>query len=391
MLKQTRTLTALGLSSLTQRLGSSLVVVIGMAGVVGIFLAVLMMSTSLRHTVEGAADPKRAIVMSKNAESEGASFLQPAEVATIQNAPGIARSAEGVALASAETFATVGLRKRSDRTRGEIVIRGVPPIALVMRKEVKIVSGRAMEPGLHEMIVGRSVQREYEGLEVGAKVFLRGALWTVVGVFEADGSLRESEIWADATTLMSAFKRTSFNAVTVELSSPSAFTAFRDSLTSNPALTVEVLREITYLERQSKELSTLLSMIAYLVGAIMSLGAVFGAANSMYSAVSARSVEIATLRALGFGPASVVGAVMVEALLLAVVGAALGVLCVWLIMSGQTFDTRLSGGQVAAQLQLSSSIVVGGLSGACLIALLGGLFPALRAARQPIVAALREH
>ena len=390
MLQQIATVTSLSIKSLPQRFGSSAIIVVSIAGVVAVLIGVLTLAGSLLRTMEGASQPDRAIVMSKGSWAEGGSNLQRSEVQTIEAAPGLSKDTDGKAIASPEVVAMVAVRQKSDNARGEAVVRGVSPVALAVRPEVRIVSGRLPTAGLHEIAVGQAIATRYKNLELGGSINIRGSQWQVVGIFEASGSIRESEIWGDAETLMSAFKRTTFQAVTVKLASPASFAEFKDSLTTNPSLTVDVLTESEYFGRQSEFLNRLLKTIAYVVGAIMAIGAMSGAINCMYSAISARGVEIATLRALGFNPLSVTISVLTEALLLAVVGAGLGALIAWLLLSGNTFNTQAGIGSIAAQLQIDAALVATGAVWACAIGFFGGLFPAIRAARMPIATALRE-
>jgi putative ABC transport system permease protein len=390
MLRQITTVTSLSIKSLPQRFGSSVIIVVSIAGVVAVLIGVLTLANSLLRTIHGASQPDRAIVMSKGSWSEGGSNLQRSDVLTIEAAPGLAKDAEGKAIASPEVVAMVAVRQKSDNARGEAVVRGVTPMAFAARSEVKLVSGRAPSAGLHEIAVGRAIVTRYKNLEMGGSINIRGAQWLVVGVFDAGGSVRDSEIWTDAETLMSAFKRNTFQAVTVKLASPDSFPVFKDSLTTNPSLTVDVLTEAEYYGRQSEFLNRLLKTIAYIVGAIMAIGAMSGAVNCMYSAISARGVEIATLRALGFNPFSVIVSVLTEALLLAIIGAALGAFIAWLLLSGNTFSTQAGMGSIAAQLQVDGALIVVGTAWACAIGFLGGLFPAIKAARMPIATALRE-
>ncbi len=259
-----------------------------------------------------------------------------------------------------------------------------------MRSEIHLVDGRLFKPGLRELIVGRGAQQQFKGLELGQKLELRGTDWTVVGAFESGGDSHESELMADAETVLSAYRRNLYQSVFVQLDSAGAFEGFKKSLTSNPQLAVDVKREREYYAEQSKALSKVLSFVAYVVGGIMAVGALFGALNTMYSAVSSRSQEIATLRAIGFGNTPVVISVMLEALVLALIGAIIGSALSWIFFNGNAISTLGANfTQVVFKLTVTPELIALGIIWACVIGVIGGLFPAIRAARLPVAAALR--
>jgi putative ABC transport system permease protein len=289
-------------------------------------------------------------------------------------------------------LASVRIARRDGGAMGTASFRGVSPQALVLRPEMKIVEGRLFNSGVRELLVGRAAQGRFAGLDVGGTVTFGNDQWRIVGAFTSNGDAHESELLADADTVMSAYNRTTLNSVTVQLTSLQAFDAFKSSLTSNPAITVEVKREPEYYEQQSKLFSRFLRVVANMVATIMGVGAVFAALNTMYSSVSGRVIEIATLRALGFSSLAVITSVLVEALLLALTGALLGAALAWLLFNGNTVST-LSGGsglaQVVFHLRIGWELVVGGIVWACVIGIIGGLLPALRAARVPVATALR--
>jgi putative ABC transport system permease protein len=261
---------------------------------------------------------------------------------------------------------------------------------LALRPELRVVQGRWFQPGLHELTVGRAAQQQFAGLDLGAHVILRDTDWTVVGVFVSDGDAHESEVLADAESILTSYRRTLFQSVTVRLDSPDVYSTFKDSLTTNPQLSVEVHRESDYLAGLSASLTKMLTLIAYVVGSIMAIGAVFGALNTMYSAVSARTQEIATLRAIGFGGLPIVVSVLTEALALSLLGGAIGAACAWLFFNGHGVNA-LGGNftQLVFHLTVTPSLVILGITWALVIGIIGGLLPALRAARLPIVEALR--
>jgi putative ABC transport system permease protein len=285
----------------------------------------------------------------------------------------------------------VNVLKR-DGSEAVAPFRGLTQTAFAVHPEIKLVQGRLFQPAVAEMIVGKSAERLYKGLDVGSQVKLRGTTWTVVGIFESGGNARESELVADAQTLNSAYRRgNSAQSVLVVLDSPNGFQTFKDAITSNPQLQVDVATEKAFGAQQSDRISRILSLVAYVVGGIMAVGAIFAALNTMYSAVSARSREIATLRAIGFGPVPVVVSVFVEALLLAMIGGAIGALIAWLLFNGHSVDTNGGGfgGQLIFDLAVTPALVTLGIIWACVIGVIGGLFPAIRAARLPVATALR--
>ncbi len=371
------------------RLGASSVIVIGIAGVVGVLVSILAMVAGLTGMMTSNGRPDRAIVISTGSSFEVLSNLSREATRTVLNAPGIERGADGKPVASVEALAIVrGVLK--DGHPANLPLRGVGPAIFLVRPELRLVEGRTFEPAVRELIVGRSAQRQFRGLTVGSRITLRGADWAVVGVFESNGDQHEAELITGAETLLSAFRRNAFQSVAVQLESEDSFAEFSSSLSGDPALAVEVMREPDYYEQQSRSFTQVLSLVAYLVGGIMALGAVLGALNSMYTAVSGRAVEIATLRVLGFGAAPVVISVFAEALLLAVLGGVLGAGLAWLLFDGHMMSTSGAGAtQLAVPLAVGPRIIALGVVWACGIGMLGACFPAVRAARAPLAAALR--
>jgi putative ABC transport system permease protein len=310
----------------------------------------------------------------------------------IADAPGLARSDKGP-LASAELFVIINLPKRSTGTDANVPLRGVEDEAFKVRDSFKMVEGRRFEPGKDEVIVGTGAARQFAGLEVGNKIKVGRYEWPVVGIFSAGGGTAESEIWTDATVLQGTYHRgDSFQSVYTKLNSPAAFQQFKDALTSDPRLNVKVLRQTDYYAEQSTAVTKLITTLGVLIAVLMAVGAVFGALNTMYSAVSARTREIATLRALGFGSGSVVVSVMLESLVLALLGGAIGAGLAYLAFNGfQTATMNFqSFSQVTFAFQVTPELLIRGITWATVIGLIGGLFPAVRAARLPIAAALRE-
>lgn len=388
VLRQITAVTALGLRGVPQRLATSSVIVIGIAGVVAVIVSVFGMTRALSGAVLAAGQPDRAIVYRAGATSDIASTLLVDAVATIKDAPGIARTSDGRAAASAEFITAVNMLRKEDGNRTGVSVRGIEPAAAAVRPEVEIVEGRMFEPGLRELIAGRGAAAEIQGLAIGDQVALRDSRWTVVGVFKS-GDVNESALMADSATLLSAYQRTAANSVTVRLESEGAFEGFKQSLTTNPTLSVTVDRESDYYRRQSEEAGQFFELVTTFVGGIMALGALFAALNTMYSAVSSRARDIATLRAIGFGASGVVASVLIEALLLAALGALLGAAIAWLLFNGNVVTLGDSTGSVILETRITPALLGVGVALACTVGLIGGLFPAVRAARLPVATALR--
>lgn len=380
------------LRTLPQRLGSSGTAVFGIAGVVAVMVSVLSIAEGILRTMQNSASPENVVVLRSGASSEMMSWVLGDDARVIAEAPGLARDADG-ALASPELFVIITLKKKSTGTDANVPLRGITPTAPRVRDSFRLVEGRMFEWGRNEVVVGRGAQMEFQGLEVGSGIEVGKEEWPVVGVFEAGGGLAETEVWVDARVLQPAYQRgNSFQAVYAKLESPGEFQEFKDALTSDPRLTVSPLREEEYYAEQSAVLYNLITGLGTLIAVIMGLGAIFGALNTMYTAVSARSREIATLRALGFRSGPVVISVLSESLLLALVGGAIGAGLAWLAFDGYRAATLnwASFSQVAFAFDVSPSLLVRGIVFASVIGLVGGVFPAVRAARMPVSEALRE-
>jgi putative ABC transport system permease protein len=394
VLRQIAAVTALNLRGLPQRLGSSLVIVIGIAGVVAVLISVLALSTGFRRTIAGSARADHVVVLSRGGETEAASNLPRSAVATILDAPNIRRDSAGHPIASADKLLVAAVAKKSDGKDAYITLRGVGLATAALRPEIRLIAGRWFRPAVHELVAGRAAQGRFAGLDVGDRVTLRGGEWTVVGTFESGGNSHESGLLADADTVVAAYQSSGFSSVVAQLATPDNFQLFKDALTGNPTLEVEVSREPDYVATVSRPIHRLLQLLAYSIGTIMAVGALFGALNTMYSAVSTRSTEIATLRALGFGSSALVVSVLVEALLLALLGAAFGAMLAYGLFNGNAISTiggTAGGSQLVYQLTVTGELVFIGIALACLIGLAGGLLPAIRAARLPIVTALRAN
>jgi putative ABC transport system permease protein len=391
-LTQTAAITAVNVRSIPQRLGSSSVAIIGIAGVVVVFVAVLSIAQGFRAAMTTAGDPSTVIVMRAGTDSEMSSILMREQVQIVKDASGVARGANGP-VASAELFVIVNHPKRSTGLDANVPLRGVEPGAFEVRDKVRIIEGRRFEPGRNEIVVGRAAAGQFSGLEVGRDIRWGENSWKVVGVFEAGGSLAESEIWCDAVVLQGAYRRgDSYQSVYVTLDDPSRLQTFKDALTTDPRLNVMVERETDYLAGQSVVLQALITTVGFVIAGLMAIGAVFGAVNTMYTAVASRTREIATLRALGFGSIPIVISVLAEAAALALVGGLAGGLLAWVVFDGYQTSTInwQSFSQVAFAFRVSPTLLGQGLLCALVMGLLGGLLPAVRAARLPIVTALRE-
>lgn len=391
-LSQIAAVTALNLRTIGQRRGSSAAAVFGVAGVVAVFVAVLSIGEGFRHTLQSTGSPDRAIVLRTGSDSEMMSGLRRDATRIVSEAPGVRRGAQGP-VSSAELYVVVDLPKRSTGTDANVPMRGVQPSAFEVRDEVKIVEGRAFQPGRNEIIAGRAAAAEFAGLELGNRLRWGENEWEVVGIFETGGTLSESEIWCDAGVLQPAYRRgDTFQAVYAKLDSPAAFDGFKDALTTDPRLDVKVVRETEYYEAQSQMLYQIITGLGTIIALMMAGGAVFGALNTMYTAVSSRTREIATLRALGFGSGPVLLSVLAESLFLALLGGAIGAAISYFAFNGYQAATMnwSSFSQVAFSFRVTPQLLVQGIVYALLMGLVGGFFPALRAARMPVATALRE-
>jgi putative ABC transport system permease protein len=391
-LSQVATVTWLNLRTIPQRRGASAAAILGVAGVVTVFVAVLSIAEGFRKTMTSTASPDAAIVLRAGSDSEMASGIGRDATRIIAEAPGVLHTARGP-VTSAELYVVVDVPKRSTGTDANVPLRGVQPGAFDVRSQVKLVQGRRFEPGRNEVIAGKAAAAEFAGLDLGNKLRWGENEWTVVGIFTANGGLAESEIWCDAGVLQPAYRRgDTFQTVLVKLESPEAFGTFKDALTADPRLDVDVVREADYYAEQSKTLYGIITGLGVLIAVLMGLGAAFGAANTMYTSVAVRTREIATLRALGFRGGPVVLSVLAESLLLALVGGAVGAALAYFAFNGYQAATMnwSSFSQVAFAFAVTPRLLAGGIVCAVAIGLLGGLFPAIRAARLPVATALRE-
>lgn len=378
--------------SIRARWTSTIVAVLGIAGTVGVFVAMLSLAKGFQATLVASGSPDNALIVRAGATSEMTSGVPLDSVKIIQDAPGIARGTDGP-LVTPEAVLMAPIPLISTGTQANVELRGVSPNVLEIRKQVKIAEGRMFRGGMAEVIVGKNATKTYSGLKMGDTISLGTQRWQVVGIFDAGGSSFDSEVWGDSHLLSQAYGRpeNNFQSVTVHLTSPSALTQLKDSVTADPRLNVDVMREIDYYSKQSTAMTTLITILGRFVASIMAIGAIFGALNTMYSAVADRGREIATMRALGFGAAPVVFSFLIEALLISFVGGALGCLAV-LRLNGFTTSTInfQTFSNIAFAFKITPGLMVIGLAFALAMGVLGGFFPAVRAARLPVATALRE-
>jgi putative ABC transport system permease protein len=378
--------------SVKARWTSAIVAVLGIAGTVGVFVAMLSLARGFKATLVSSGSADNAMVMRAGATSEMTGGVGIDAVKILQDAPGIARSSDGP-LVTPEVVLVAPIPLISTGTDANVQIRGVSKNVLQIRDKVKIIEGRMFQPGLDEVIVGKNANKSYSGLTLGNTISLGNVRWKVVGIFDAGGTAFDSEVWTDAHLLGPAYNRpdTFFQSVTVHLTSHDTFQQFKDAVTTDPRLNVDATREVDYYSKQSTRLTTLITVLGGLIAAIMAIGAVFGALNTMYSAVAERGREIATMRALGFGGPSVVFSFVIEALLIAFVGGLLGCLVVLPLngfttgaMNLQTFS------HLAFAFKITPELLVKGIIFALVMGFVGGLLPAVRAATRPVAQALRE-
>jgi putative ABC transport system permease protein len=392
MLSQIIAVTSVNIRSMGERLGSSAVAVFGIVGVVIVLVGVLSIAEGFRSAMQATGDEDTVMVMRSGADSEMTSGIGGEHARIIADKPGIMRDASG-ALASPELLVIVNHPLKRSGTDANVPLRGVEPAAFSVHTNVHIVEGRHFQTGRNEIIAGRAATNQYQGLGVGSTVKWGENTWQVVGVFEAGGSAAESELWCDAKVLQPAYRRgNSYQSVIARLASHDSFTTLKDALTTDPKLTVMVIREPEYYERQSQTLQTVIRTVGFAIAGLMGIGAIFGAVNTMYNAVASRGREIATLRALGFGSIPVVISVLVEAVVLSIIGGLIGGLLAWAAFDGYKTSTMnfQSFSQVAFAFAVTPALLARGLMYAVGMGLFGALLPAIKAARLPIVNALRE-
>jgi putative ABC transport system permease protein len=379
----------IGIASLPQRWGAAAVIVVGIAGVVGVLVAMLAMGEGFRSTLSRTGSDDSAIILRGGSQSETNSVITRDQVPLISSLAGIARGGDGRPLVSPELSQVVNMVTKADGTDANALMRGVGANAWELRPQIRIVEGRKFNPGMREIVVGEGAKRQYVGLDVGKQVELANQMWTIVGAF-ASGDSHDSELWADTETVANTYRRTAFQSVTVKLDGKDGFAQLKAAMAADPRLKLDVDTTRHYYSKQSENLARFIKILGTVIGAIMGVGAVFGALNTMYAAVAGRAREIATMRAIGFRGLPVVVAVMLETMLLALLGGLLGGAIAWLIFNGYSVSTLSSNfSQVMFQFRVSPDLLWNGLKWALGIGLVGGLFPALRAARLPVTEALR--
>jgi len=379
--------------SIRARWTSTIVAILGIAGTVGVFVAMLSLARGFKATLVSSGSPDNALVMRAGSSSEMMGGITLESIKVLQDAPGIARDASGTPILTQDVVGVIPVPLISTGTDANVQVRGVSPNVLQVRKFVKLVQGRMFQAGLNELVVGKNASKTYQGLTVGNNIDFAGGHWQVVGVFDAGGSAFDSEVWCDSQIFNDVLKRPAniFQSATVHLTSPAAFQGFKDAVTKDPRMNVDVWREIDYYAKQSTAMTRLITVLGGLVAAIMAIGAIFGALNTMYSAVAERGREIATMRALGFPTSNVILSFLFEALLISFLGGILGCLVV-LPLNGITTSTMnmQTFSNVAFAFKITFDLLVMGVLFALVMGVLGGLLPAIRAAIQPVSVALRE-
>ncbi len=391
MLRQIVAVSSINFRNLPRRAAASSVIVGSTAGVVAVLISVLAMGVGLARTVAGTGRADRAIIVSAGAQDEATSSIPREEVTRILTAAGIRRAASGDPIADPELLVQFQVPRKTNNKPVGVALRGIGKSAAALRPEIRLIEGRMFRPGLHEIIVGRPAEALYRGLDIGDRVPFPGGDWRVVGVFASHGaSALDSGALGDAETVMTAFRHNWFNSVTALLDGPGSLDRLKRALSADAALHVQVRRESEYFASQSRPLNVLFEFIGYFVGGMMAVGALFSALNTMYTAVSSRAREIATLRAMGFGGGAVVMSVLAEAIVLAFAGAIAGSLLAWLLFDGHVTSVTPNSTetQIAFALAVTPGLMGLGIVWAFVIGGIGGFFPALRAARMPVAQVL---
>lgn len=391
-IQQIISVTTMNLRNIPQRPWSSGVAVLGVAAVVGVFAGVLSMAAGFQRTMIAAGSDDTIVVLRAGATTELNSGLSYEQTQIIKQMPNIRKDGNEV-MGSAELYVVVDIKKKTTDTPANVPLRGVQAGAFKVRPNVRIVEGSNFRTGQNELIVGRAAQGMFAGLDVGSTIRFGQVEWRIVGAFEADGSVSESELWCDVRVLQPAYRRgNSYQSVRVRLNSSDDFEAFQSTLASDQRLDVDVFRERDYYAAQSQSLTKFIHVVGYPLTLIMAMGAIFVALNTMYSSVASRSREIGTLKALGFGPLPVSISIVIESACLSLLGGVIGLIVVYLIFNGLTVSTLngASFSQVVFSFALTGKLWLQGVIAAMGIGLVGGIFPAIRGARMPIASSLRE-
>lgn len=381
----------MNLRNLARRRLNALVMIVSIAGVVAVFSGVLAMNAGLDDAMRDAGRPDRVVVLRAGATVEIASAISREEMDLIRNSTSVRKNPDGTRLITGEAVAPLTLIEKRSGMEVNGTIRGVGPEVMAVRPEIRIVAGRMFDPGKFEIVVGQQALQQFEGLKLGGVLSAYNTKWKIVGVFASDRSMRESELMADSSVVMEVSQRPMFQNVSVVLPDASAMPAFKKAIAANPGLAMDVFSESEFLQRESQSLNGLLHFMAYVMGGIMALGAMFVAINAMYSSVDDRRREIATLRALGFPSSVVVASIVVESALLALCGGALGALAAWTVANGSTVSTAVGGDlrQLVFDVAMTPAVVLKGLGAALAIGIFGGAIPAVRSIRSQIVDDLR--
>lgn len=389
--RQAWSVTELGIATVPQRLGAASVVVVGIAGVVGVLVALFAMAQGLQSTLVKTGSDDTAIVLRANSQTELNSVLGHDATTIIGGEPQVARDAHGQPISSPELVVVASLPKKSNGLDANVEVRGVGDEAWPLRPQLHMIAGRRFTPGLRELVVGKRAMQEFEHTALGTKVDIGGDPWTVVGEFDS-GDDHDSELWADGDVIASTYRRgDSRTSVTVRLKSPTDFDAFKAAVTADPRFKVDAVLTRDYYAAQSQDLTRLIRVLGTTVAVIMAIGAVFGALNTMYAAVATRTREIATLRAMGFRGGPVVVSVLIETLFLAIAGGVVGAGLAWAIFDHYTASTLGANfSEVVFEFRVTPALLAAGLKWALAIGFVGGLFPAVRAARMPVTEGLRE-
>jgi putative ABC transport system permease protein len=387
---QISAVTMINLKSIPQRLWLSLSTVMAVALVVMVLLSFLAMANGFQRTIEGSGAKDVAVLLRAGARAELNSVVSQDQVRLIEEAPGIAKNTAGKPLVSAELYLTVDGVKRSTKTKANLPLRGIDEQGAEVRHNIKIVEGRMFNPGSNEIVIGESLRRQFEGFDVGQTVTFGTSRWKVVGAFAAPGTVFDSEIWGDLPVVQSLFKRNNVvQTVRARLTSPAALAELKAYNDKDPRLKLDVKSEADYFADQASQTSDLIQKLGWPLAIAMAFGALAGALNTMYSSVAARAKEIATLRAIGFGGLPAFVGTLAEALILAMAGGLIGAVVTYLVFDGFTASTLgASFTQVVFTFQLSANLIWQGVLLALIIGLVGGLPPAIRAARMSIVAGL---
>jgi putative ABC transport system permease protein len=392
-LNQTVAVSIAGIRSLPNRLGASSVAVFGTACVVGVFIGVLSMAAGFQKTMQAAGSRNTYIVIREGSTTELNSGFSQEQTQLLADAPGVARDAENAAIASAELFVIVDIPKKTTNTAANVPLRGVQEQAFKVRDNIRIVEGRMFDPGKNELIAGRAAQSQFAGLDVGSTIKLGQSEWTIVGAFEDGGSVSESELWCDVHILQQVYHRgNSYQSMRVKINDAGSLAEFKAAVASDPRLVVAIQSEEEYYAGQAESLTKFIKFVGYPIAILMAIGAIFGSVNTMYSSVSARTREMATLRALGFGNVPIVVSTLVESVLLAFVGSLIGAVLVYLVFNGYTVSTinGQSFSQVVFAFSVTPELLWQGMNAEIWIGLIGGIFPAVHTVRIPVVTALRE-